>query len=180
MEILRIGTRVPLGAPPEDHPEALSDASPSPPVVHQHPLQPSPEITTEARQACGLLADHGIPLGCQTVLLRGVNDDQAVSSSRLMRGLASMRVRPVLPVPDGPGAGGLPFPHPHLPGGWRSWRGCGNRPRPCASPSSWSTFPEGAGVPLASREHGARGTLRLGDRRLAPSPLSRRARDRME
>jgi lysine 2,3-aminomutase len=51
------------------------------------------EITPEARRACELLADSGIPLGCHTVLLRGVNDDPAVMRE-LIHGLGTMRVRP--------------------------------------------------------------------------------------
>ena len=51
------------------------------------------EITDHAREACTRLADAGIPLGNQTVLLRGVNDDAAVMH-RLMEMLLAMRVRP--------------------------------------------------------------------------------------
>jgi len=51
------------------------------------------ELTTEAQKALGLLADAGIPLGCQTVLLKGVNDDPAVMK-RLMQKLVASRVRP--------------------------------------------------------------------------------------
>ncbi|BBO69320.1 lysine 2,3-aminomutase [Desulfosarcina alkanivorans] len=51
------------------------------------------EITERSSAACVRLADAGIPLGCQTVLLKGVNDDPAVMR-RLMRGLLAIRVRP--------------------------------------------------------------------------------------
>jgi lysine 2,3-aminomutase len=51
------------------------------------------EITPEVAQACGRLADAGIPLGSQTVLLRGVNDDPE-TMKRLMHGLLRIRVRP--------------------------------------------------------------------------------------
>jgi len=51
------------------------------------------ELTVESRWACALLADHGIALMSQTVLLRGVNDD-ASTLEALFRGLVSARVRP--------------------------------------------------------------------------------------
>ena len=51
------------------------------------------EITETAAKACARLADAGIPLGNQTVLLRGVNDDPAVMK-RLMQKLLTIRVKP--------------------------------------------------------------------------------------
>ncbi len=51
------------------------------------------EATHEVREACGRLADAGIPLGNQTVLLSGVNDDAPVMKE-LMHKLLMMRVRP--------------------------------------------------------------------------------------
>jgi lysine 2,3-aminomutase len=51
------------------------------------------ELTDSSAEACGLLADAGIPLGNQTVLLRGVNDDISVMR-KLMTGLLELRVRP--------------------------------------------------------------------------------------
>src|SRR6266704_2799506 len=51
------------------------------------------ELTPEVQQACGRLADAGIPLGSQTVLLAGVNDNVA-TMRQLMHGLLTMRVRP--------------------------------------------------------------------------------------
>jgi lysine 2,3-aminomutase len=51
------------------------------------------ELTPAAVHALGMLADAGIPLGCQTVLLKGVNDDTAVMK-RLMQKLLAARVRP--------------------------------------------------------------------------------------
>jgi lysine 2,3-aminomutase len=45
------------------------------------------------RWACNLLADHGIPLGSQTVLLKGINDDPA-TMKKLMHELLKIRVRP--------------------------------------------------------------------------------------
>jgi lysine 2,3-aminomutase len=51
------------------------------------------EITEETKKACTMLADAGIPLGNQSVLLRGINDDKFVMK-RLNQGLLSCRVRP--------------------------------------------------------------------------------------
>jgi lysine 2,3-aminomutase len=51
------------------------------------------ELTPESVAALGRLADAGIPLGCQTVLLRGVNDDPAIMKD-LMQKLLKARVRP--------------------------------------------------------------------------------------
>jgi lysine 2,3-aminomutase len=51
------------------------------------------ELTLEAREACARLADHGIPVMNQSVLLRGVNDD-ATTLEQLFRGLVRARVRP--------------------------------------------------------------------------------------
>ena len=57
-----------------------------------HFLHPD-ECTPEAFQACARLADAGIPLGSQTVLLKGVNDD-VETMKELMHRLLLMRVRP--------------------------------------------------------------------------------------
>jgi len=54
---------------------------------------PPDMMTPAAVQGLGLLADAGIPLGCQTVLLKGVNDDPDVMK-RLMQKLLAARVRP--------------------------------------------------------------------------------------
>lgn len=51
------------------------------------------ELTPEVAEACGRLADAGIPLGSQTVLMKGVNDDVATLKA-LFQGLLKIRVRP--------------------------------------------------------------------------------------
>ena len=51
------------------------------------------EITPEVERACAMLADAGIPLGNQSVLLRGVNDDPKVMM-KLMQKLLMIRVKP--------------------------------------------------------------------------------------
>ena len=57
-----------------------------------HFMHPT-ELTPEVAQACERLADAGIPLGSQTVLTRGVNDD-VETMKRLVHGLLQIRVRP--------------------------------------------------------------------------------------
>ena len=51
------------------------------------------ECTPETHKACAMLADGGIPLGSQTVLLSGINDNLD-TMRRLMHSLLKMRVRP--------------------------------------------------------------------------------------
>ncbi|NQU11186.1 KamA family radical SAM protein [bacterium] len=93
LEFLRIGTRIPVFLPQRITPELCAMLRKHQPLwmsIHtNHPR----EATTEVREACGRLADAGIPLGNQTVLLRGVNDDAAVMTE-LMQALLLMRVRP--------------------------------------------------------------------------------------
>jgi lysine 2,3-aminomutase len=93
IQILRIGTRIPCFLPQRITPkltEMLRKYHPLWMNVHfNHP----DELTPEAQHALGLLADAGIPLGCQTVLLKGVNDDPAVMK-QLMQKLVASRVRP--------------------------------------------------------------------------------------
>ncbi len=51
------------------------------------------EITPESKKACEMLADAGIPMGNQTVLLKGINDNPE-TMKKLMQGLVNMRVKP--------------------------------------------------------------------------------------
>ncbi len=93
LEIIRIGSRVP-GALPQRVTEQLCRM-----LKKYHPLYMNlhfnhpDEVTPEAQKACEMLADAGIPLGSQTVLLKGINDDPEVMK-RLMQKLLSCRVKP--------------------------------------------------------------------------------------
>lgn len=105
IEILRIGTRIPVTDPmriTEDRKlvEMLRKYRDEPPLyVNTHFNHPR-EITHESRLACRMLADAGIPLGNQTVLMRGVNDEPE-TMKQLVQGLLTMRVRPYyLYMPD--------------------------------------------------------------------------------
>ena len=93
IEIIRIGTRVPCFLP-QRVTEALAAMLKKyhPLYVNVHFNHPD-EITPEAVKALGILADAGIPLGNQSVLLKGVNDDPAVMKA-LLHKLLMARVRP--------------------------------------------------------------------------------------
>ncbi len=93
VEMLRIGTKVPMVLPQRVTP-ALTRM-----LRRFHPLWMSihvthpEELTPEAAQACQRLADAGIPLGSQTVLLAGIND-KVETMRRLVHGLLRIRVKP--------------------------------------------------------------------------------------
>ncbi len=93
IEFLRIGTRVPIFLPQRITPqlcEMLRKFHPLWMSVHvNHPR----ELTSEVRDALGRLADAGIPLGNQSVLLAGVNDD-VDTMKKLVHRLLMCRVRP--------------------------------------------------------------------------------------
>ena len=93
VEFVRIGTKQPVVMPQRvtrDLTRVLRRYHPLWMSIHfTHP----DELTPEVVEACARLADAGIPLGSQTVLLKGVNDD-IENMKRLMRGLLRLRVRP--------------------------------------------------------------------------------------
>lgn len=93
IEFLRIGSRIPLFLPQRITPALCSMLKRFHPLflsVHSnHPR----ELTTEAREGLERLADAGIPLGNQSVLLRHVNDD-VVTMMALNQKLLMCRVRP--------------------------------------------------------------------------------------
>ncbi len=93
VEIIRIGTKVTTVLPQRITPQLTR-------VLRKyHPLWMSLHFTHpdeccyETQKACGLLADAGIPLGSQTVLLKGMNDNADVMK-RLVHNLMKMRVKP--------------------------------------------------------------------------------------
>jgi len=93
VEFLRIGTRIPIFLPQRITPalcEMLRRFHPLFVSIHSnHPR----ELTSEARTALGRLADVGIPLGNQSVLLRHVNDEPEVMKAHVQK-LLMCRVRP--------------------------------------------------------------------------------------
>ncbi|MDD2943287.1 MAG: KamA family radical SAM protein [bacterium] len=93
LEFIRIGSKIPVVMPQritknlcrmlkKFHPLWMS-------IHYTHP----DELTREAREAAGRLADAGIPLGSQTVLLKGINDN-SLTLKNLFHGLLTMRVKP--------------------------------------------------------------------------------------
>lgn len=93
IEFVRIGTKMPAVLPQRITPALVKMLRKHHPVWMSIHFTHPDECTPEAFRACARLADAGIPLGAQTVLLKGVNDDVAVMKD-LMHRLLMMRVRP--------------------------------------------------------------------------------------
>jgi lysine 2,3-aminomutase len=93
VEIIRIGTRVPVVCPQRITDELVAMLKKYHPIWINTHFNHSQEITPESRAACEKMADAGIPLGNQTVLLRGVNDNVQIMKD-LMHNLVKIRVRP--------------------------------------------------------------------------------------
>ena len=93
VEFLRIGTRLPVTLPQRITEELIAVLKKYSPIwisIHfNHPK----EITKRTKKACDMLADNGIPLGSQTVLLKGINDRPYIMR-KLMQELLKVRVRP--------------------------------------------------------------------------------------
>ncbi|UCF96794.1 MAG: KamA family radical SAM protein [Spirochaetaceae bacterium] len=93
VELIRIGTKVPVVLPQRITPALVRI------LKRYHPLWMSihythpQELTLETATACSRLADSGIPLGSQTVLLAGINDSVETMKA-LMHGLLRLRVKP--------------------------------------------------------------------------------------
>ena len=93
VEIIRIGTRVPVVLPMRIDKELTDMLRKHHPIwVNTHFNHPR-ELTPEAIEACQALVDAGIPVGNQTVLLKGINDDAEILK-KLFLGLVKARVRP--------------------------------------------------------------------------------------
>lgn len=93
VEIIRIGTKIPAVLPQRVTPKLTRMLRRYHPLwMSLHFMHPD-ECTPETHRACEMLADAGIPLGSQTVLLNGINDDVA-TMKKLLHGLMKMRVRP--------------------------------------------------------------------------------------
>jgi len=93
VEFVRLGTKMPAVLPQRITPQLCRVLRKHHPLwISLHFVHPD-ECTPEAFQACARLADAGIPLGSQTVLLKGVNDD-VTTMKELVHRLLLMRVRP--------------------------------------------------------------------------------------
>ena len=93
VEIIRMGTRMPVVCPQRITPELTAMLHRYHPIYLNTHFNHPKEITPEAEQACALLADAGIPLGNQVVLLRDLNDCPVVMK-KLMQQCVRIRVRP--------------------------------------------------------------------------------------
>ncbi|MBN2294170.1 MAG: KamA family radical SAM protein [Pirellulales bacterium] len=93
VELLRMGTKVPAVLPQRITPQLCRMLQRYHPIWASLHFTHPDECTPETFTACTRLADAGIPLGSQTVLLRGVNDN-VPTMKELMQRLLMMRVRP--------------------------------------------------------------------------------------
>ena len=93
VEFVRIGSKVPAVLPQRITKELCTMLKRMAPIwLSVHFMHPT-ELTPEVQVACNRLADAGVPLGSQTVLMQGVNDTPEIMR-RLMHGLLKIRVRP--------------------------------------------------------------------------------------
>jgi lysine 2,3-aminomutase len=93
VEIIRIGSRTPCTLPQRITDKLVSMLRKYHPLYVNTQFNHPKELTGEAGEACARLADAGIPLGNQSVLLAGINDDPE-TMKRLVQGLLKFRVRP--------------------------------------------------------------------------------------
>ncbi|HOG08275.1 MAG: KamA family radical SAM protein [Syntrophales bacterium] len=93
VEMIRIGTKAPVVMPQRITPALVSVLKKFHPLwMSLHVTHPE-ELTPEMGRACARLANAGIPLGSQTVLLSGINDDP-VTMKTMFQGLLHLRVKP--------------------------------------------------------------------------------------
>ena len=93
VEFIRIGTRNPVTLPYRVTESLCTVLKKHKPVWMSLHFNHPKEVTPPVRKACGMLADSGVPLGSQTVLLKGVNDRPAIMK-KLFHELLKIRVRP--------------------------------------------------------------------------------------
>lgn len=91
--IIRIHTRVPSTLPQRITPALTAVLKHFGPLYVNTHFNHAAEVTPQAETACRRLIEAGIPMGCQSVLLRGVNDTPAAMQD-LMRRLVAIRVKP--------------------------------------------------------------------------------------
>ena len=93
VEIIRIGTKVPVVMPQRITRDLVNMLKKYHPLFLSIHFTHPDEITPEVKDACNRLADAGIPLGSQTVLLKGINDAASVFK-KLTHELLKIRVKP--------------------------------------------------------------------------------------
>ena len=110
VEFVRMGTKVPIVLPQRITKDLVKMLKKHHPLwMSLHFIHPT-ELTREVTESTARLADAGIPLGAQTVLLKGINDNAKVMTE-LMQGLLKRRVKPYYLYPVRPHSGLGPFPH---------------------------------------------------------------------
>ncbi|MFH1867749.1 MAG: lysine 2,3-aminomutase [Candidatus Omnitrophota bacterium] len=93
VELLRIGSRVPVTMPMRITPQLIDMLKKYAPIWMSLHFNHPKEVTKEVKAACNTLSDNGFVLGSQTVLLKGINDKPSIMK-RLMHELIKIRVRP--------------------------------------------------------------------------------------
>ena len=93
VEFLRLGTRIPVNLPQRITSQLISMLKKYSPLWMSIHFNHPKEITKRCKIACEMLADSGIPLGSQSVLLKGINDRPYIMR-KLMHELLKIRVRP--------------------------------------------------------------------------------------
>ena len=93
LDLIRIGTKVPFSLPMRITPDLCKVLRSVHPLYMSLHVNHPRELTPDACRACEMLADAGVVLGAQTVLLRGINDDTDTLKT-LFRALLRVRVRP--------------------------------------------------------------------------------------
>ena len=93
VEFLRLGTRLPVTLPQRITEDLVNMLKKYEPLWISIQFNHPREITKRTKLACDMLVDSGIPLGSQTVLLKGINDRPYIMK-KLMHELLKVRVRP--------------------------------------------------------------------------------------
>jgi lysine 2,3-aminomutase len=93
VEIIRIGTKVPVMLPMRITPELTNILKKYHPLYMSIHFTHPDELSCETQRACNMLADAGIPLGSQSVLLKGINDN-VETFRELYKRLLKVRVKP--------------------------------------------------------------------------------------
>ena len=116
VDVIRIGTRVPVTLPQRLYDSELIDllASAEKVYIQTHFNHPR-EITPEAARVCKSLLRAGMPINNHSVLLKGVNDDLGTMRA-LLRGLLRIKVRPYYLFHCDPVTGAGPLPHQRVEG----------------------------------------------------------------
>ncbi len=146
VEFLRIGSKMPVVLPQRVTPALGRVLKRHKPWLSLHFTHPD-ELTPEVAEACGRLADAGLPLGSQTVLLKGVNDEVDILR-RLFQGLLRIRVKPYYLYQCDPVAGSAHF-HTSVDKGLEILRGLRGHTTGYAIPTYVVDAPGGGGkIPL--------------------------------